>query len=463
MKKTYKILIGIYFGFLALGIALWIKKNFGTQITFDQIMFHLVIGIDANDGANALDSSSLLRYILVWPLVLTSVSSVVAFVIEKYFYASRDNVLSVISVLAIAAAIFNLNLYQFAASFIGEDVFSRLYVTPDIRYYKEPAKKRNIVLIYVESLEYGIRNQGHFNPLAPIDAIDGLSINKFHQAPGTGWSIAGMVASQCSLPLKPFYGNNVSKFATNKFLPHAICLGDVLNHFGYHQIFMVGPDLKFAGMDKFYSSHKFDEIYGRDELKGMQKINSEFKGWGGGANDDVLLEMAFEVIKPLKGNNKPFNLTIITTDNHAPNGIPSPNCKEEEIKAGYLGTFTCTSKFVAKFINQIMMDKDLNDTDIVVMGDHLFMANSQQVKAFPKDRYIYFKYITRNYRSDFGQLEMTHFDVAPTILNGLGIIDHQKRFGLGRSLFSNEIDTKYLSERIDPKILNKSEKYDAFW
>jgi phosphoglycerol transferase len=302
------------------------------------------------------------------------------------------------------------------------------------------------------------------NVLQPIDSLVGMEVERFHQAPGTNWSIAGMISSQCGIPVKAFYGNKANKYASKEFLPHAVCMSDVLYEYGYHQIFMVGPDLKFAGMDKFYSSHKFQEMYGRDELRDKVDTKVPFNGYGGGPNDDVLFDAAYSVAEAQAKQGKPFNLTIITTDNHFPQGFPSLNCTESERRSGFLGTYKCTSKMVRNFVENINANSLFQNTDIVIMGDHLFMANEDQQKLFPTTRSIYFKYISKSNLPGFKRSEMTHFDVAPTILEALGFVSQDKSaFGLGYSLFDDSITNSYIPSRLDDGILNRSKVYDGFW
>ena len=101
------------------------------------------------------------------------------------------------------------------------------------------------------------------------------------------------------------------------------------------------------------------------------------------------------------------------------------------------------------------------------MGDHPFMTQPSQAKVFPKPRYIYFKILdkkdTRIPKRDL----MTHFDVAPTILDLLNINeDGSLRFGLGISLFSGisqDDYKKHLRKVTSEKILNHSLTYDLFW
>lgn len=59
---------------------------------------------------------------------------------------------------------------------------------------------------------------------------------------------------------------------------------------------------------------------------------------------------------------------------------------------------------------------------------------------------------------------MTHFDVAPTILDVLGMYKGKPGdFGLGRSLFEKVEDANYTDRRLDKAILNRSSVYESFW
>lgn len=78
-------------------------------------------------------------------------------------------------------------------------------------YYKEPSKtipdpKLNLVYIYGESLERTYFDNEAFPDLTPeLGALknEGLDFSHTQQLPGTDYTIAGMVASQCGIPLLP--------------------------------------------------------------------------------------------------------------------------------------------------------------------------------------------------------------------------------------------------------------------
>ena len=302
--------------------------------------------------------------------------------------------------------------------------------------------------------------------IAPIRQLDGTEIPTFPAAPGTHWTIAGMFSSQCSAPLKPFFANKFHSFATDDFFPGAICLGDVLNASGYEQYFLVGHHLAYSGLDKFYRTHRYDHLLGREEWKQRGVDASEFSSWGFGLHDDVLLEQAKAVLREHGHKRTPFNLTLITQDNHFPHGIPSPRCTDDEKQGDFAGAFHCNSRFLANFVTDLKKEGLLNNTVVVLMGDHPFMNSMKQSVQFRGDRHVYFKILSPLERLP-ARTAMTHFDVTPSLLDLLGLT-HGKdtRFGLGISLFSTisaEAYERHLQAVTDESILNKSPTYEAFW
>lgn len=141
-------------------------------------------------------------------------------------------------------------------------------------YYKEPSKRidnpqLNLVYIYGESLERTYFDNDAFPNLTPeLGRIkdEGIDFSNTMQLPGTDYTIAGMVASQCGIPLfAPFEGN--ASASVSSFFPQNICLGDILKNSGYENYFVQGANLRFAGKDVFLKSHGFDHLFGAEELK----------------------------------------------------------------------------------------------------------------------------------------------------------------------------------------------------
>ncbi len=139
---------------------------------------------------------------------------------------------------------------------------------PFFKYYRTPyiqatdASAKNFIFIYTESLERTYFDKqifpGLINHLDKLEA-ENISFTNIGGYPETGWTIAGMVASQCGIPLvAPSHGNSMG--GMDSFLAGATCMGDLLKEEGYHLAYMGGAALEFAGKGKFYRSHGFSEV-----------------------------------------------------------------------------------------------------------------------------------------------------------------------------------------------------------
>lgn len=298
---------------------------------------------------------------------------------------------------------------------------------------------KNLVFIYLESLESIYLEESIFKGLTPrIKRLSeqGLSFTNLYQTPGTVWTIAGMVASQCGTPL--LYndydlvdGNDIMQ---NGFLSKAICLGDVLNKAGYIQEYLGGASQRFAGKGDFYKSHHYDEVKGFDEL--ISRLNNKEYKTGWGLYDDSLFEIAAEEYIRLADTKKPFNLTLLTLDTHHPDGHPSHSCKVYPYQDNsILNAVHCTDQLLEKFIKNISRHPSFKDT-VVVLSDHLAMRNNAE-KFYP-DKYqrkLFFSILNTGI-TGFNNTLGTHMDVAPTILDAIGV-KHNASFLAGTNLFEH--------------------------
>lgn len=84
--------------------------------------------------------------------------------------------------------------------FVIED---RMYA-PEI--LQKPSKQKNVVIVYLESVERSYGQIAEFKPyFSPIQKIadKSLELTNFVQTTGTGYTIAGVVSTQCGIPLLP--------------------------------------------------------------------------------------------------------------------------------------------------------------------------------------------------------------------------------------------------------------------
>ena len=144
--------------------------------------------------------------------------------------------------------------------------FKKYYLEPSIT--KVANETKNLIFIYAEGLERTYFDESVFPGLITgLRELESKSIyfTNIREAARTHWTIAGMVSSQCGIPLfTPSHGNSMA--GMDVFLPSAICLGDLLHDEGYYLSYYGGAELAFGGKGKFYATHKFDQIVGMDEL-----------------------------------------------------------------------------------------------------------------------------------------------------------------------------------------------------
>ncbi|WP_253379651.1 phosphatidylglycerol--membrane-oligosaccharide glycerophosphotransferase [unidentified bacterial endosymbiont] len=318
---------------------------------------------------------------------------------------------------------------------------------PDfLAYYKEPAKKiahpkLNLVYIYGESLERTYFNSDTFPNLTPeLGALkdEGIDFSRTMQLPGTDYTIAGMVASQCGIPLfAPFEGN--ASASMSSFFPQNICLGDILKNSGYENYFMQGANLRFAGKDVFLKSHGFDHLYGSEELKTTVADPDYRNDWG--FYDDTVLDETWKKFEALSRAGKRFSLFALTVDTHHPDGFISRTCKRKSYDINgksnkSFSAVSCSQEHIAALIEKIKASPYFKNTVIVVSSDHLAMKNSAWDELNKQDRSNLFFVL----RGDKPQQEViatkrNAMDNGATVLDILG---GDNFIGLGRSTLSGQ-------------------------
>ena len=299
-------------------------------------------------------------------------------------------------------------------------------------------KRPNIVLIYVESLDHNYFDETLFPGLLPnlkrlrTESID---FSNIAQGEGAGWTLGGIVASQCGYPLAIPYdigGNDLGLF--NEFLPRATCLGDLLAADGYRLTFIGGADARFAGKDDFLRSHGYAEIIDRDTLLGSLGDKSYQNTWG--VFDDTLLDYAIGKFTALSSGNSPFLLTVLTMDTHHPNGFLSRSCGPYgRGENSSLNALHCADKLIPQFIDRIRNSPYSQNTLIVVASDHLTMRNqaSYLLERSQTPERLTFFVNTPSGTHAVNNRPGIHYDIGPTILDLVGY-NLQGRMGFGAPL-----------------------------
>ncbi|MDO9051031.1 MAG: sulfatase-like hydrolase/transferase [Methylotenera sp.] len=480
-----------FFTYLAalflISIAYWIADNFG-EPSLEQILYHAQFGVQGLVDTDAAIIKSFLSWCIALPLLTSILLVLIEYSIALFLThgsshwltrpARRANIhfLKVfywfighrapLYTLVIAGIYFGMqfSLTVFIQHHFGKDYFAEHYVTP-VEVEISQVNPKNLVLIYVESLEDSYKDPDLFgkNLLARLDHLKGSSFANYKTAPGSWWTIAGITATQCALPLKSvsLYDGNDQGEKIKAFLPNAVCLGDILHDAGYHSVYIGGDALAFAGKGMFFQDHHYDEIYGREELKGNLK-STDMNYWG--LYDDDLLKVVKEKLIKLHAKQQPFNLTFTTIDTHGPDGHFSKYCKARGVK-DFEGIVECSANQVSELVEFITKSGYLKDTSVVILGDHLAMENPvyEKLKTI-KERHIFNRFISNDPISK-NREDVLPFDMFPTILEFIGFKVHGGKLGLGYSAISKGIAlppaTEY--EEMNKYLLNKSNQYLDLW
>jgi phosphoglycerol transferase len=321
--------------------------------------------------------------------------------------------------------------------------------------------KPNFIYLYLEGFERTFLDQSLFPNLAPnLRRLErsAISFTNIHEVYGTSWTIAGMVASQCGLPLTPV--PNANKPGT--FMPNAYCLGDILKENGYTLAYLGGASLRFGGKDNFYKTHQFDEVLGREILKTGLPDPENLSHWG--LYDQDTFRLISEQLDQLFTDDQPFAFLGLTLDTHPPNGYPSPICSSYIYKSGdnpMLNSLHCSDALVSKLIEKIKRSNPFSNTYIIIGSDHLMLASSLPEDLISKStRRNLFFIIPPDGTTDKVDRHASTLDLAPTILGLTG--SQIPGLNLGRNLFLNEKTLVERSLKVDDDIRLWSGKLTDF-
>jgi hypothetical protein len=316
---------------------------------------------------------------------------------------------------------------HFADTPQGRAVADLLDLHPVSKKRLVAAPGKNLVFLYLESLERIYWDPKVFPGLAPnLDRLrkQGLDFSGLEQFAGAGYTIAGMFASQCGVPLfsSPFAGLDAvagNDTDTTTFHPKIACLGDVLHKAGYTQVYMAGAPIVFSHKGLFYRLHGYDEALGLQQLEAAAGGKLPKHGWG--LYDSALFPLLLQRYRKLEGTGKPFNLATITLDTHPPDGRPSPGCpKYSASDNSMLQAVHCTDYLVGKFIDALSKEPDWKNTVVVIMSDHLMMRNDAE-PLYPKGYHRQPALLVLNAGKGVRPARMYHMDIAPTVLDLLGV------------------------------------------
>lgn len=348
------------------------------------------------------------------------------------------------------------------------------YVDPTDVEVVFPEQKRNLIYIFLESMETtysDVDDGGAFdeNVIPELTEIAQTNedfsgadpkLNGGYSLAGTTWTMGAMFAQTSGLPLNISISAN-DMDTQDSFFPGVTTLGDILSDAGYTQTLLIGSEAQFGGRKLYFQEHGNYEMEDYSYAIENGLIPSDYKVWWG-YEDQKLFEFAKEKLLQLSQGDEPFNLTMLTVDTHFEDGYVCEQCPTE-YDTQYSNVMACSSRQVGEFLKWIQQQDFYENTTIVISGDHPTMDSDYCAEIDQEgnyDRRVFTAYINAAaYAQDQQERTYSTFDNFPTTLAALGVQIDGDRLGLGTILFSG---TKTLLEefgnsKVNAELKKKSE------
>ncbi len=472
------IAVGVVFNYALV----YFESHFG-QVPFGQLVYHLHTPLDGTDISSYYGVIG--KGVLLTIGVCVAAFGIYELLKRKKTHAGYVGWCTTLGLLLIlyagvqACIHFDLvEYYQYTHS--RTRLYEEHYVDGKTASITFPEKKRNLIYIFLESMEttYADRESGgamQENYIPELTELamrnetfsSGELLNGAYHVSGATYTMGALAAQTAGVPINENQVSNETLNGTweseNNYLPGVWSIGDVLAQEGYNQEFLIGSNGAFAGRSSYFKGHGNYAVEDYPAAKQQGRIPEDYKVWWG-YEDEKLFEFAKEDIATLAKSGEPFNFTMLTVDTHATGGYVCDLCKDQ-YEEQFSNVLACSSRQAADFIHWIQQQDFYENTTIVMAGDHLTMDSyyiaGQGAEGF--DRKVYFTVINPagGKRANGQQRVYTTLDIYPTTLSALGVSIEGSRLGLGVDLYSGvpTLAEEYGMEYLNTELMKNSDYY----
>ena len=429
-----------------------------TNISADELMYHLNAPIKGTNQDVINDG------IVRWgvpggiTIIVVAVATILIYKRKgKKFFRNTLIILTLVSLLLAAFSVYRIDskmhIFEYMKNnSVSSDFIENNYVSPDDVVLQFPEQKRNLVYIYLESMEVTFADQasgGAFdrNVIPELTALardnedfsgsDDM-LNGGIALPGSTYTMGALWAQSTGLPLKLEVSIN-DMDTQDSFFPGVVSLGDILERNGYTNELLVGSDAEFGGRALYYRTHGSYDIIDLNTAISSGRLPSGYRVWWG-YEDEKLFQYAREEMTRLSESGEPFNVTLLTADTHFEDGYACHLCGDEFGDDQYSNVYACSSRQVAEFVKWIQQQPFYENTTIVISGDHPTMDSDYcENVSWNYQRRTYTTYINSAVTpvNPSHRREYSTMDNFPTTLAAMGVQIQGERLGLGTNLFSD--------------------------
>lgn len=475
-------------GFILYNLGNWVLDTWGL-LSIDEIIFHLKVPLDGTNSDVVLDGINACVPLAVLVLFL----SIFLIIGLRNKHGKCMIALFLVAVIACGSAgraayeVYDeLDVKEYLVSQKKESHFiEQNYVDPRTTKITFPEQKRNLIYIYLESMESTFASKGDgggldFNCIPELTKLAEENTNFSntdklgggYPAYGGTWTMAGIFSQTSGIPIKNSEQTddvNATLAEQSSFSSQARNLEDIFADEGYNQCFMIGSDATFGGRRAYFESHGKGqtEICDYNTAKENGQIPEDYYVWWG-YEDQKLFANAQEKLTELSSKDEPFNFTMLTVDTHFEDGYVCEQCQNEFGDNQYANVMACSSRQVDAFVKWIQQQPFYENTTIVISGDHLTMDSdfcNDVSEDYERSVYNVFINLPEGLDTSFEKTHSREFatlDMFPTTLAAMGVTIEGDRLALGVNLFSDEqtLTEQYGRKGLDKELMKKSKFYD---
>ena len=454
------VLLVILFAFSnILAFAAWWLLSLWSNLTMDEIVYHLSTTIEGTNPDMIVEA--IVKYALPAALIILAFIGLLVFMGKKRMNRKPVMLLAlIISVVEIFGTVYALEKKLQVIEYVKDGgsystFIDDHYVDPKETKITFPKKKRNLIFLYLESMEatYADKAAGGADmwgkSLIPeltelskeaedFSGSDTSKLNGAWSMSGATWTMGGIFAMTTGLPLKISINRNAMNLM-NHFFNKTTALGDILKENGYTQYFLCGSDVNFGGRALYFKDH--GDYICHDYYYAIKRgwIPEDYHVFWG-YEDQKLYANAKKDLTEIAAKGEPFNYTMLTVDTHAEDGYVCELCGKDFGDNQYANVIHCADKQAAEFIRWLQQQDFYENTTVIINGDHYTMDNnffSDLEPGFVRRTYTAYLNAPVTPSQDKHRIYNT-MDNFPTTLAAMGCKIEGERLGLGTNLFSDK-------------------------
>ncbi len=400
---------------------------------------------------------------------------IVLILLDRFILHNKKRKIIFSTILLCISLIMLLKLMNFDKYFINSitstDIYEKYYVDTNNVNITFPKKKRNLIIIYLESMESSLfskENGGAFDK-SRIPELENIALNNInfsnteklggaYTIDNTSCTIFSLVTSTSATPVHTrlfwSYGD------ANPYMRNVKSLGNVLKENGYNLGLIQGSSVKFSALDYYLKDNGDFKVFDDDTARERGYVDKDYSVWWG-IEDKKVFEYSKKELEELSKKEEPFAYVLFTMDTHFPDGYVDETC--DEIYDEHLAnSYACSSKMVNNYIEWLKKQDFYDNTTIFIMGDHIVKQDSFYNKHKDYDRVNYNAILNSVVSGNNKNRQFTQFDMYPTILASIGAKIEGERIGFGVNLFSGEktMIEQLGKDKFDNEIFKNSDYYD---